>query len=457
MSQAYISEHLSTPVKYECDVLVCGGGTTGFVAALTAARNGANTMLIEHNGFIGGTLVNGAGPLHSFYNLYNAYPKAGKHQVVKGVAQEIVDRLVERRQSPGHMEMKKGGSYDSVITLIDWEGYKALTLEMLQEAGMKMLFHTDAVAVVKDNDCLSHVMIQSKSGREAIRAKVVIDTTGDADIAELSGCETEKRHFTTSIGMPFGMQHVDMKHLIAYLEEKDLITQLVIGEEQNPDNHAIRVGFELKKVPEFTEFMEENGIWGPLGYSLHEGEFTYINGTCIRDVDTTNVEELSAAEVKLRLQVKKLSEMLVKYIPGFENAYLSRTQDKVGVRLTRIVKCEHVLSLDEIVDGTRFEDEVFLYGFHDCAPRITIKDGKWYGFPYRAMLPKGVDGLLVAGRSLTPDYEAHMSTRNTVSCLAQGQAAGTAAALAARDGVTPRQVDVKQLRTLLREQGVFLD
>lgn len=457
MSQAYITEHLSTPVKYECDVLVCGGGTTGFVAALTAARNGANTMLIEHNGFIGGTLVNGAGPLHSFYNLYNAYPEAGKHQVVKGVAQEIVDRLVERRQSPGHMEMKKGGSYDSVITLIDWEGYKALTLEMLQEAGVKMLFHTDAVAVVKDNDCLSHVMIQSKSGREAIRAKVVIDTTGDADIAELSGCETEKRHFTTSIGMPFGMQHVDMKRLIAYLEEKDLITQLVIGEEQNLHNHAIRVGFELKKVPEFTEFMEENGIWGPLGYSLHEGEFTYINGTCIRDVDTTNVEELSAAEVKLRLQVKKLSEMLVKYIPGFENAYLSRTQDKVGVRLTRIVKCEHVLSLEEIVDGTRFEDEVFLYGFHDCAPRITIKDGKWFGFPYRAMLPLHVDGLLVAGRCVTRAWEAHMSTRNTVSCMAQGQAAGTAAALAAKAGVTPRQVDVQLLRTTLKEQGVFLD
>ena len=142
MAQAYMSEHLSTPVNDECDVLVCGG-TTGFAAALTAARNGANTILIEHNGFIGGTLVNGAGPLHSFYNLYHAYPEAGKHQVVQGVAQEIVDRLVERKQSPGHMKMKKGGSYDSVLTLIDWEGYKALTLEMLQEAGVKMLFHTD--------------------------------------------------------------------------------------------------------------------------------------------------------------------------------------------------------------------------------------------------------------------------------------------------------------------------
>jgi hypothetical protein len=203
--------------------------------------------------------------------------------------------------------------------------------------------------------------------------------------------------------------------------------------------------------------MTETGIWGPLGYSIHEDEFTYINGTSVRNVDATDTQALTDAEIKLRLQVAKFSQMLIEHVPGFENAYVSRTPDTVGVRFTRVVTCDHVLKLDEIVNGARFEDEVFLYGFHDSAPRITIKDGKWYGFPYRAMLPKGVDGLLVAGRSLTPDYEAHMSTRNTVSCLAQGQAAGTAAALAARDGVTPRQVDVKQLRTLLREQGVFLD
>ena len=457
MTQTYITENLSTPVNYQCDVLVCGGGTAGFVAALTAARNGADTILVEHNGFVGGTLVNGAGPLHSFFNLYHAYPEAGRHQVVQGVAQEIVDRMVARGQSPGHMEQKRGGGYDSVITIIDWEGYKALALEMLQEAGVRLLLHTDAVAVVKQAECITHVVIQSKSGREAIRAKAVIDATGDADVAALAGCETEKRHFTTSVGMPFSMQKVDMKRLVAFLEEKKLITQLVLGEEQSPDNHAIRLGFDLKKIPEFTEFMEESGIWGPLGFSLHENEFTYINGTCVRNVDATNVLELSAAEVKLRLQVMKLAQMLVQYIPGFENAYVSWTPVKVGVRLTRIVRCEHVLSLEEIVGGARFEDEVFLYGFHDCAPRITIRDGKWFGFPYRAMLPVHVDGLLVAGRCVTREWEAHMSTRNTVSCMAQGQAAGTAAALAAQRGVTPRNVDVQLLRSTLRDQGVFLD
>ena len=292
---------------------------------------------------------------------------------------------------------------------------------------------------------------------EAICAKVVIDTTGDADVAALSGCEVEKRHQTTSVGMPFSMQHVDMKRLVAYLEDKQLITQLASGGKLSEGNQAIRLGFDLKKVPEFTQFMEENGIWGPLGYSLHEGEFTYINGTCIKNVDATDAQVLSDAEIKLRLQVKQLSDMLIRYIPGFEHAYLSWTPEKVGVRLTRIVKCEHVLTLDEIVSGTRFPDEVFLYGFHDCAPRITIRDGKWYGFPYRALVPVGVEGLLVAGRCVTREWEAHMSTRNTVSCMAQGQAVGTAAALCVREGVLPRKLDVQLLRRTLREQGVFLD
>lgn len=151
MKEQFIYETLSTPVRYECDVLVCGGGTAGFTAALAAARNGADVLLIEHKGYIGGTMVAGAGPLHSFFNLYNAYPEAGKHQVVQGMAQEIVDRLMARGQSPGHLEQKKGGGYDSVITLIDWEGYKALALEMLQEAGVRLLLHTDSVAVIKDD------------------------------------------------------------------------------------------------------------------------------------------------------------------------------------------------------------------------------------------------------------------------------------------------------------------
>ncbi len=457
METVYIEEKLKTPVAYECDVAVCGGGTAGFAAALAAARNGAKTILIERRGYVGGTLVNGAGPLHSFFNLYQAYPEAQKTQLVCGIAQELVDRMMERNASLGHLEQKKGGNYDSSITLIDWEAFKELAFEMLEEAGVRLLLHSFLADVIVEEDRVTGVVIQGKSGREAVRAKVVVDATGDADAAALAGCSFVKRHRTTSAGMPFGMANVDMMRLVEWLKEQGLINQLIEGNKGSGRDHIIRLGFELKKVPAFTAFMEENGMWGPLGYSLHEDEFTYINSTCVKSVDATDTEELTKAEIKLRYQVNALAGMLKEHIPGFEKAYVSWTPDSAGIRLTRIIECEHDMTLEEITKGQRFEDEVFLYGFHDCAPRITIEGGKWYGFPYRAMLPKGKDGLLMAGRCVTSTWEAHMSTRNTVSCMAQGQAAGTAAALCAREHVIPRGLDVDRLRKVLRAQGVVLD
>ena len=452
-----IEERRSIPVCGEYDVAVCGGGTAGVVAAIAAARTGASTVLIEHRGYVGGTLVNGAGPLHSFFNLYRLFPEAGKHQVVRGIAEEIVQRLKARGQSPGHLEMKTGGNYDSVITMIDWEGFKTLAIEMLQEAGVSLLLHTDVADVVREENRVRGLILQNKSGRSALLCRTAVDTTGDADVAALAGCRTEKRHGTTSVGMPFSMRPVNIRRAAEYLRQKGLITQFLDAREQNPESTAIRLGFDLKKIPEFTAFMEETGIWGPLGFALRDDEFTYINGTCVKDVDATDAAALSRAEVQLRLQVARLAEMLKQYIPGFEEARVTWTADHIGVRLTRIVECEHVLSLTEIVEGTRFPDEVFLYGFHDCAPRITIRDGKWYGFPYRAMLPRDVEGLLVAGRCVTREWEAHMSTRNTVSCMAQGQAAGCAAALCALNGCTPHTLDTQRLRQTLREQDVLLD
>lgn len=456
MDRTVIMEQLETPVGYRCDVVVCGGGTAGFIAALASARNGADTILIEERGYIGGTLVNGAGPMHSFFNLYQAWPEAEKTQLIFGIAQEIVDKMVERKASLGHLEQVTGGNYDSSITLIDWEAFKELAFDMLEEAGVKLLLHTSVVAAIKENNVVNGVIIQGKSGREAILAKVVVDTTGNADVAALAGCEYVKQHQTTSVGMPFSMAGVDMMKLAAWLKEKELITQLVEGDKGSKTDHIIRLGFNLRKVPVFTDIMEKTGMWGPLGYSFRENEFTYINATSVKNVDAVNTEELTRAEVELRHQIGLLSGMLRKHIPGFENAYVSWTPDSVGVRLTRIVDCEHDMTLDEITEGQRFEDEVFLYGFHDCAPKIAIKDGKWYGFPYRAMVPKRVDGLLAAGRCLTSTWEAHMSTRNTVSCMAQGQAAGTAAALCVKENSMPSALNTKTLREVLKKQGVFL-
>lgn len=457
MSDKFIIENRKTPVSYECDVVIAGGGTAGVVAAIAAARNGARTILADRFGFLGGTLVNGAGPLHSFFNLYKAFPGAEEKQVIKGIPQEIVERMVESGGCLGHLEQDKGGSYDSRITLIDWEIFKDVIFQMLEEAGVRVLLHVMVVDAVKEGDTVKGIIIEGKSGREAIVANTVIDTTGDGDVAAFAGASFVKRHDTTSVGFPFGMCNVDMPRLVGFLEENGMVNQLIRGNKGSDIDDIIRLGFELKKLPVFKEFMESNGMWGPLGFALHENNFTYINSCNLRGVDTTNTVELSNAEMKIRRQAMKLAAMLIKHVPGFEKAYVNWTPVSVGVRLTRIIECEHEMTLDEIVNCARFDDEVMLYGFHDCAPRIMIKDAGYYGIPYRAFLPKGLNGMLVAGRLITSTWEAHMSTRNTGSCMAQGQAAGTAAALAAKAGVSVREIDVSELRKTLREQNVCLE
>jgi len=456
MGEKFIQEILRTPVQYECDVVVSGGGTAGVVAALAAARNGAKTILIERYGFLGGTMLNGAGPLHSFFNLYKAFPGVPKVQVIRGIPQEIIDRLVVAGGSPGHLEQDKGGSYDSVITLVDWEIFKGLAFEMLEEAGVRILLHVMAVDTVRDGNQVKGIVIEGKSGREAILAKAVIDTTGDGDVAAKAGAGFIKQHGTTGVGMPFGMGNVDMCRLVKFLEENDMVNQLIRGNKGSKVDDIIRLGFELKKIPLFKEYMEQFGMWGPLGASLHENNYHYINSASLLSVDATDTETLSKAEIALRKQVMTLSKMLREHIPGFENAYLSWTPVCVGVRYTRVIDCEHDMTLDEIVNCKRFDDEVMLYGFHDSAPRIMIKNGGYYGIPYRAFIPRGVEGLLVAGRPITSTWEAHMSTRNTASCMAQGQAVGTAAALAAKAGINPRQLDTAKLRETLKKQDVFL-
>ena len=376
--------------------------------------------------------------------------------MIRGIPQEIIDRLVAVGGSPGHIEQDKGGSYDSVITLIDWEIYKSVAFEMLEEAGVRILLHVMAVETVREGNLVKGIIIEGKSGREAILAKAVIDTTGDGDVAAKAGAAFIKQHSTTKVGMPFGMTNVDMPRLVQFLAEHDMVNQIIHADKGSKVDDIIRLGFELKKIPIFKEYMEPFGMWGPLGASLHENNYNYINGTSISNVDATDTEALSKAEIVLRKQVTTLSKMLKEHIPGFEKAYLSWTPVCVGVRYTRVIECEHDMSLDEIVNCARFDDEVMLYGFHDCAPRIMIKNGGYYGIPYRAFLPKKVEGLLVAGRLITSTWEAHMSTRNTASCMAQGQAVGTAAALAAKAGITPRQLDTALLRNVLKKQNVFL-
>lgn len=450
----YITESLQTPVVDSYDVVIAGGGTAGVVAAIASGRTGARTLLIDRYGFLGGSLINGAGPLHSFFNCYKAF-NVPKVQTVRGIPNEIVERMTAANGCLGHLEQELGANYDSVATIIDWELFKNISFQLVKEAGVDVLLHTWVTDTIAENNKIKGLILENKSGRSAVLAKCVVDTTGDADVCYHAGAQCSLKPLDQNahigVGMPFGMTNVDMDKLCAYLEQEGLIYNII-----HCDNRVVRLGFYLKNIPPFTEYMNARRMWGPLCVSRKKNELSFINMANVDVANPLDAKELSEAEMTLRRQITEISQMMIALLPGCEDAYVNWTPIQAGVRRTRIVDCEYDITMDDITSAKKFEDDIAVYGFHDLAPKYFIKNGGYYGIPYRALLPKGIEGLLVAGRSITLDWKAHMSTRNTVSCMAQGQAVGTAAAMSTIKHILPRQIDIHQLQQQLLNDGVFL-
>ena len=366
--------------------------------------------------------------------------------------------MIEAGGCPGHLEQLIGYNYDSFATCFDHEIFKHVIFIMLEEAGVKILLHSLIVDAIVVENKVRGVIIENKSGREAVTAKVTVDTTGDGDIAFNAGVNCKNMHPDKhGVSLTFGMANIELKKAVKFLDENNMLSQIVYGNKGSTVDNIIRVGFNLNKIESFARFMAKEGMWGPLTASLNENDLTYINCTLVGPVDALDAVEMTRAEISLRKQVTAMVEFLKKNIPGFEAGYLSWTSVQAGVRRTRVVDCEHDITLQEIENAVRFSDEIAIYGFHDCAPKYTVKNGDAFGIPYRALLPKGIENLLVAGRMITSDWAAHMSTRNTVSCMAQGQAVGTAAALSGKLGIMPRNLDTGILKEALRKDGVCFD
>lgn len=458
MTKTYGEKEKTLSVVNECDVLVVGGGTAGIVAALAAARNGAKTVLVERYGYLGGTLINGAVILHSFFNMYKTVPGAEKVQVVRGIPQEIVDRMVAAGGSLGHAEQEVGASqYDPFITCIDHEIFKHIAFTMMEEAGVKLYMHTIMTDVVMDGKAVKGIVIENKSGRSVLSAKVVIDTTGDADVAFRAGANCFDLHKHMGASMTFGLANIEPAKTLAFVRQYDgMLFQLARVNRGEGRDDIARLCFQIDKAEQFKEFIRQNpGLNRPKMVCVYENDATYVNVNGVM-VDPLDAEDITRAEIALRKQIALIVGFFKENVPGFERCHLSWTADQICVRKSRIVDCEYDLSPEEIENCARFEDEVALFGYHDSTPRIIIKDAGFYGIPYRALLPKGVENLLVAGRLITTDLVAHNSTRNTVACMAEGQAVGTAAALCAKQSLSPAALDVRLLQKKLKEDGAFL-
>lgn len=440
----------------EYDVVIAGGGTAGVVAAIAAARQGVKTVLIEAKGYPGGIVVEGGTALHSFYNLWKAFPGVGKRQVVRGIPQEIIDRLDEKGGTSGHAEMTEGYDYDSVCTAIDTEIYKEVVFEMLIEVGVDVCVNTLLVDAVTEGTKIKGVIIESRNGREYISAKSFVDCTGYGDLSARAGADFVELN-DHPVANSIGVGGVSLEKYYEFLQEYDAVREYSEGKRSGKQGKIVRLDASRDKLPqEFVNRAKEIGM-SMVTTSVHDDYFMFIKLNYKMSVSPTDRDQVTKAELELRKRQLKAIELLREYIPGCEKAFIARTSPSLCIRRGRTIECDYDISISDVLEGCHFEDDIMSYGFHDCAPRLQIKDGGTYGIPYRALCVKDLDNLLAAGMLITSDWEAHMSTRNTVACMGQGQAVGTAAALCAANDLGTRDLSYSMLEKRLLKDGVYLE
>jgi hypothetical protein len=446
------------PREFETDIVVVGGGPAGVNAAIAAGRSGARTLLIERYGFVGGMSTTAL-----VYPWMTFHTMEGK-QVIKGIAQEIVERLMARSASLGHVRDTVG--FVHTITPYHPEHYKVLALEMFREAEVKLLLHSFVDEVRTVDGKIESVIVTGKSGRISIKGKIFVDTTGDADVAYLSGAPCVQGRdgdkLTQPMTMKFRMRGVDLAKVKRYMVE-------------HPDEFYKKTPFdELPDLP----------LSGVLGFYKHwaeaelpinrdqvlfftgpEDDEVLVNTTRVQGLDGTDVEDLTAAEELGRQQVMMVADFMKKKLPGFENASISQVGAQIGIRETRRIDGQYALQVEDVIKGRKFADVVARSGYpidiHDPSGKgVTAAwvggDGA-YDIPYRCLLPKRVDNLLVGGRCISTTHETLATTRLSPSCMATGQAAGTAAGLAVKRDLPPGQVAIAELQQALRDGGALLD
>lgn len=447
-------------LREQCfDVVVVGGGTGGVLAAIAAARTGAKTALIELKGYTGGTVTEGGTTLHSFFNLWTAFPGVEKRQLVKGIPQEIVERLEKLGGTAGHCEMVLNIGYDSVCTNVDTELYKMVTMQMIHEAGVSLALNTMMTGVVinKKQDTIQGVICESHAGREVMYAKVFIDASAYGDLCARAGAKfSDINDYPVCNSM--AIANVDMDRYYSFLLERDAVGDLAFGSYDGYHKQIVRLGARSQKLPEeFVSSLRGSGVDLSMTTTVHKNYFMFIKCNYKLPTGPLSRDEITQAEIAIRSNMHRGIESFRKHIPGFERAFITRTSPSLAIRRGRCIECDYDLTNDEIVNGTHFDDDVFVYGFHDSAPRIQIKNGGSYGFPYRASCVKGINNLYAIGMMVTSDKDAHMSTRNTVSCMAMGQSFGTAAAICATRNIGIRALPYAELKAQLQKDGVYFE
>ena len=436
------------------DVAVCGGGPAGVVAAVAAARAGARTLLIERYGFLGGnSTAAGVNPWMSFHDYRG-------QQVIRGIGEEIVRRLRDLGGTPGHVRDTIG--FVSRFVPLDHEVVKFLFDVMLKEAGVDVLLHSFLVETGTSDGHLERVRVATKAGYIDFRARVFVDCTGDADVAHHAGNATwtgrEADGLTQPMTMNFRVGGVEARPIADYMREhpEDFFEKTTWH-----DLEPLTGVFGFRRIWKGADLPipRESVLFF---FTPRPGEVS-VNTSRVTHVSATDPFDMTRAEQDGRRQVALLVDFFRSQVPGFRDTFLVSTPTQIGIRESRRVVGDYVLSDEDVMAGREQPDAVGRCGYpidiHSPTGRGTghgTTEQPVYDVPYRALIARDVDNLLVAGRCLSAEHAAHSSIRITPGCFLTGQAAGAAAALAARSRISPREVSIEELQRLLLDQGADL-
>ena len=431
----------------EAQVVVAGGGVAGFCAALAAARNGADTLMVERYGFLGGMFTGGN------MTVLNC-PAAG------GIGNEIVDQLMKDGYArmcpddpPNYPIFHYTNEYSTMNVLYDAEMAKILLLKMAKEAGVRLLLHSFVTGAVVGEGAVKGIIVENKSGRQILQGGVTVDATSDGDVAASAGASFRKGQ--TEKGILFAMtmlvrlSNVDWKAVSEYSRNDPGLRE------------TIKMAIDRGDLPYYKPRTREMvNYWGhaepELSHLLYEDEAMLWGGT-VENVDGTNVDDLTRAEIEAREQFMSELDFLRKYVPGFKNARIQSSGVSVGVRDTRHIVGLSTLTGQDILARRKFPDAVA----YNVKGGYPVND-----LPYGCFVPEKVDGLLVAGNclSIIPgstkmglELGSYNNLKDIPTMWTTGEAAGTAAALCVRSNVEPRNLNVKALQEQLFKQGALLD